>query len=85
MQIYRAATAESGGSLARSFCSVCGSSLFVASEKNPGQVAVTSGTMDNAQGVEGVEGKLWTPQLEVYCKRKAKWYTNEGTRQMYMM
>ncbi|KDN60425.1 putative glutathione-dependent formaldehyde-activating enzyme [Colletotrichum sublineola] len=76
---YRAQNADSGGTLVRSFCSVCGSSLFVATHESSDKVAVTSGTMNGVQGVEG--DNSWTPKLEFFCKRKAKWLATEGTVQ----
>ncbi|KAK2052626.1 glutathione-dependent formaldehyde-activating enzyme [Colletotrichum caudatum] len=75
--VYGAQTADSGGTLARSFCSLCGSSLFVATHESSDKVAVTSGTMNGVQDVEG--DKLWAPKLEFFCKRKATWLITEGT------
>ncbi|GKT41383.1 putative glutathione-dependent formaldehyde-activating enzyme [Colletotrichum spaethianum] len=87
ISVYRAQTADSGTSLARSFCSACGSSLFVAHEKDfPNQVAVTSGTMDGVQGIEGASSeRLWMPKLEFFCKRKATWLSTKGTTQRETM
>ncbi|KAK1993549.1 glutathione-dependent formaldehyde-activating enzyme [Colletotrichum falcatum] len=79
ISVYAAQTADSGGTLARSFCSVCGSSLFVATHEFSKKVAVTSGTMNGVQGVEG--DKSWTPKLEFFCKQKATWLATEGTVQ----
>ncbi|KZL70307.1 glutathione-dependent formaldehyde-activating enzyme, partial [Colletotrichum tofieldiae] len=81
ISVYGAQTADSGSSLVRSFCSACGSSLFVADGNGfPTHIAVTSGTMDDVQGVEGDgSDKLWTPKSEFFCKGKAMWLTTEGT------
>ncbi|KAK1585203.1 glutathione-dependent formaldehyde-activating enzyme [Colletotrichum navitas] len=79
VSVYKSQTADSGGTLARSFCRLCGSSLFVATHETSDKVAVTSGTMNDAQGVEG--DNLWTPKLEFFCKRKATWLATEGTVQ----
>ncbi|KAJ0163101.1 hypothetical protein CTA2_3511 [Colletotrichum tanaceti] len=82
ISVYTASTAESGTSLARSFCSACGSSLFVANNALPNQVAVTSGSMDNVQGGHDADNdKMWKPKLEFFCKRKATWLATEGTVQ----
>ncbi|GJD04957.1 glutathione-dependent formaldehyde-activating enzyme [Colletotrichum higginsianum] len=68
ISVYAAPTAESGTSLARSFCSACGSSLFVANDAFPNQVAVTSGSMDNVQGGHDADDdKMWRPKLEFFC------------------
>ncbi|KXH68516.1 glutathione-dependent formaldehyde-activating enzyme [Colletotrichum salicis] len=85
IKVYKAGTSNSGNSPARSFCGACGSSLFVVSDKDPGRIAVTSGTMDDVQGVEGEGVELWKPKLEFFCIRKAKWLTTVGTAQKDMM
>ncbi|KAK1987474.1 glutathione-dependent formaldehyde-activating enzyme [Colletotrichum cereale] len=79
ISMYSAKTADSGDTLVRSFCSVCGSSLFAATHEFSDKVAVTSGTMNGVQGVKG--DKLWAPKLEFFCKRKATWLATEGTVQ----
>ncbi|EFQ31956.1 glutathione-dependent formaldehyde-activating enzyme [Colletotrichum graminicola M1.001] len=79
VSVYKSETADSGGTLARSFCRLCGSSLFVATHETSDKVAVTSGTMNDVQGVEG--DNVWTPKLEFFCKRKATWLATEGTVQ----
>ncbi|KAJ0306349.1 hypothetical protein COL516b_004808 [Colletotrichum fioriniae] len=81
IKVYKAGISNSGNSLEGSFCGACGSSLFVVSEKDPGRIAVTSGTMDDVQGVEGDGVELWKPKLEFFCIRKAKWLTTVGTAQ----
>lgn len=57
---------ESGNSLFRSFCSKCGSTLFVTSPKNPGAIIVPYGGLDDAP-------KEWKPTNEVWCRNKKEW------------
>ena len=40
----------------------------------PGGAIITAGTMDQTEGEDG-----WTPQMELFCKRKAGWLKTEGT------
>ncbi|TIC91126.1 Non-reducing end alpha-L-arabinofuranosidase BoGH43B [Colletotrichum higginsianum] len=73
ISVYAAPTAESGTSLARSFCSACGSSLFVANDAFPNQVAVTSGSMDNVQGGHDADDdKMWRPKLEFFSSYRMR-------------
>ncbi|KAI4153489.1 MAG: hypothetical protein L6R39_001556 [Caloplaca ligustica] len=66
-------TADSGVPVLRSFCSNCGSPMFMHNPKHaPGVVIVATGTM------EGDVERWWRPQTEYYCKRKPGWMTVDG-------
>lgn len=71
LKTYHDSRTESGGTLARSFCSNCGSPLFVTNKANPhikDAIIVPAGTMDL-----GAEDDQWAPQREVFTKRRAEW------------
>ncbi|KAJ5106881.1 DUF636 domain protein [Penicillium angulare] len=69
IRVFEDERTASGNVLNRSFCSNCGSSLFLARSVNgiPGDaVFVSSGTMD-------LDGEEWVPTKEVWCKDRYSW------------
>ncbi|KAJ5148514.1 hypothetical protein N7448_000092 [Penicillium atrosanguineum] len=68
LRTYKDHATDSGGTVERSFCSNCGSPMIAENRsKFPDAVIVTYGTM------ELETGKMWKPELEFFCKRKADW------------
>ncbi|KII85289.1 hypothetical protein PLICRDRAFT_94852 [Plicaturopsis crispa FD-325 SS-3] len=65
IRVYEDSDVESGATLHRSFCGNCGSSLFLANSKRPGNRIIASGTIDGAHD--------WTPVKEVFGHRKIGW------------
>jgi len=59
----------SGLIMKRSFCKICGSSLFqqTAQLQEAGLVSVASGTMDDRSDAQ--------PTLEVWCRNRRQWLT----------
>ncbi|KAF4233914.1 hypothetical protein CNMCM8980_004110 [Aspergillus fumigatiaffinis] len=76
LRVYDDKSTGSGKPLSRSFCSICGSPLFISSESiAPTAVTVTSGTMDI-----GPAKSEWEPKMEVFCARRREWLAPvEGT------
>ncbi|GFG00527.1 putative glutathione-dependent formaldehyde-activating enzyme [Aspergillus udagawae] len=76
LRVYVDNSTGSGKPLSKSFCSICGSSLFVSSESiDPSTVAITSGTMDL-----GPSKGEWEPKMEFFCARRREWLAPvEGT------
>lgn len=56
---------ESSSSVFRSFCNVCGSSLFFEANAEPNQLYVSLGTMDHCD---------MKPQTHIFVADKASWY-----------
>ncbi|KAL4876830.1 Mss4-like protein [Aspergillus karnatakaensis] len=67
IQTYNERGTNSGQVLTRSFCKVCGSSLFqqTADLREAGLVSVASGTMDDRSDAQ--------PTLEVWCRNRRNW------------
>lgn len=60
---------DAGTVVHRSFCSMCGSSLFITNDANPmlkDAVIVSTGTMN-------LPRSAWSPDQEFYCKRRRDW------------
>ncbi|KAJ8187129.1 hypothetical protein LV157_004782 [Aspergillus fumigatus] len=76
LRVYHDRGTGSGKPLSRSFCSNCGSPLFISSESiDPAAVTVTSGTMDLRPA-----RSEWAPAMEVFCARRREWLAPvEGT------
>ena len=49
----------------RSFCSNCGSPLFIRNPNFVGAVIVTNGTQNEMEG--------WKPQEELHCSQRMSW------------
>jgi hypothetical protein len=65
MHTFYDSSTDTGATLARCFCSTCGSTLFSTNESNPALstvVIIATGTLDGDKGL-----KL---DQEFYCKRK---------------
>ncbi|PKY01783.1 DUF636 domain protein [Aspergillus campestris IBT 28561] len=64
---YQDKTTESGNALQRSFCTTCGSNLFIGNDAMDklGAVSVTSGTIDDQSGLR--------PTLEVWGRGRREW------------
>ncbi|KAJ5165837.1 hypothetical protein N7492_006133 [Penicillium capsulatum] len=60
---------DAGNVLSRSFCSNCGSPLFITSKNHPGAQVVSVGSMDFASGKNE-----WQPRDEYYSHRRAEWF-----------
>jgi hypothetical protein len=58
-------TADSGGTVTREFCPVCGSRLFGSSTTMPGMKTVHASVFDNPAG--------FAPMMSVYVKRMQPW------------
>ncbi|KAL4789501.1 Mss4-like protein [Aspergillus venezuelensis] len=71
VQTFHEKGTTTGGTMKRSFCKICGSSLFqqTAQLQKDGIISVTSGTMDNRSDAQ--------PGLEVWCSNKRTWLTLE--------
>lgn len=68
LRTYVDSETDSGGTVRRSFCSACGSSLFSENDKFPGGAIVAVGTLDcRAANV------TWSPQTELFTKNKPQW------------
>ncbi|KKK26310.1 hypothetical protein P175DRAFT_0533432 [Aspergillus ochraceoroseus IBT 24754] len=69
---YEDRATSSGQALQRSFCSICGSCLFVQNEisERNGIIAVTSGTINDRSGLQ--------PTLEYWCQRRRSWLQPGG-------
>ncbi|KAL3456258.1 Mss4-like protein [Aspergillus heterothallicus] len=67
IQTYDERGTNSGLTMKRGFCKICGSSLFqqTAQLQEAGIVAVTSGTMHDRSDVQ--------PTLEIWCQNRRKW------------
>ncbi|PLB40332.1 GFA family protein [Aspergillus candidus] len=64
---YQDKSPESGNPLQRSFCTTCGSNLFISNDTMDklGAVSVTSGTIDDQSGLR--------PTLEVWGRGRREW------------
>ncbi|KAF9894847.1 hypothetical protein FE257_004468 [Aspergillus nanangensis] len=62
----------SGHTLTRSFCSTCGSNLFLRHSlmDASGMISVTSGTIDNRDNL--------SPSVEFFCRNKRGWLSPGG-------
>ncbi|GIK05756.1 hypothetical protein Aspvir_009869 [Aspergillus viridinutans] len=82
LRVYEDKSTGSGKPLSRSFCSNCGSSLFISSESlSPNMVTITSGTMDL-----GPSKSEWEPKMEVFCAKRREWVAPvEGTVKLNAM
>lgn len=70
LRTYYDHSPDSGGMIARSFCSECGSSVIAENKKLfPGAIIVSAGAMEIDPA-----GTAWSPQAEYFCKRKAPWF-----------
>ena len=56
-----------GTTLLRNFCSTCGSNLTAVLTSRDGMTGVTAGT------IEGDICEEYKPQVELYCRGRAKW------------
>ncbi|RHZ46075.1 GFA family protein [Aspergillus thermomutatus] len=76
LRVYKDKDTASGNTLLRSFCSNCGSPLFISSKSlEYNAVTVTSGTMNL-----GPSKSEWEPKMEVFCMRRREWLAPmEGT------
>ncbi|QGA14952.1 hypothetical protein EYB26_002608 [Talaromyces marneffei] len=76
LRTYHDSQTDAKVTVNRSFCTTCGSSLFITNDVSPmleGAVIVTSGTMN-------LEGKEWAPKQEYYCRSRGSWVpVIEGT------
>ncbi|KAJ5355503.1 uncharacterized protein N7496_012715 [Penicillium cataractarum] len=68
LKIYKDSNNSSGNALSRTFCSNCGSPLFITNSVFKGMLTVTSGTMDL-----GPSKSEWAPQVEVFCQSRREW------------
>ena len=66
-----ASRADSGATVTRSFCSVCGGRLFGRSTSMPGMVTVQVGSMDDPNIVE--------PSMAVYARTRPHWDHMDAT------
>lgn len=66
MKWFEDKTTDSGQGITRSFCTNCGSTLFLTSPALPQNIIVSSGTID------GIDG-LFVPNRELYCNGKMPW------------
>ena len=73
IQTYTDTALDSGGSLSRSFCPTCGSTLTSENPKIPGKIAVPRGTMDQ----ESVKEEF-VPQSVLYGHNKEGWVPSFG-------
>jgi len=73
LQSYKYHSTESGVTLDRSFCSTCGSPLFVTNSKSADAIIVTTGTMDMDELLHG-----WKPEMEYHCRRRRDWVDHLG-------
>src|SRR5262245_12149581 len=62
--------ADSGRTIARSFCPICGSGIFNELELRPGYVVIKAGTLDDPAIV--------SPTYEVYARSKVPWVSIRG-------
>ncbi|ARN82338.1 GFA family protein [Methylocystis bryophila] len=60
-----AVTADSGSTLTRYFCPVCGSRMFGHNSKRPGAVVLSAGIFD--------ESDWFQPQMALYSARRPAW------------
>lgn len=58
-------TGESGGTITRGFCPVCGSLLFSKSARMNGMILITAGTLDDASA--------YKPQVAIYTRSRHEW------------
>ncbi|RDW71241.1 hypothetical protein BP6252_07804 [Coleophoma cylindrospora] len=65
---YTDTTPSSGAVAHRSFCTECGSPLFITNSNHPENTAVTRGSVDQEP-----DAAAWAPQMEFYCKRRDAW------------
>ncbi|KAL2850416.1 Mss4-like protein [Aspergillus pseudodeflectus] len=77
IQTYDERATVSGLTMKRSFCRICGSSLFqqTAQLQELGLVSVTSGTMDDRSDAQ--------PTLEVWCRNRRQWLTLDHNGDKY--
>ncbi|KAL2840015.1 Mss4-like protein [Aspergillus pseudodeflectus] len=77
IQTYNEPAAASGQSIMRSFCRICGSSLFQRTPQlqEAGLISVTSGTMDDRSGTE--------PTLEIWCRNRRSWLSLDHKGEKY--
>ncbi|PYH87694.1 hypothetical protein BO71DRAFT_404455 [Aspergillus ellipticus CBS 707.79] len=75
IQSYLDSGTDSGGTISRNFCRVCGSPLFATHVLHKEFLAVMSGTMD------GARAEAWRPENELFCRRRRRFLAPvEGTR-----
>ncbi|GKZ72794.1 hypothetical protein AnigIFM50267_009176 [Aspergillus niger] len=67
IQSFTDTKVDTGSTLQRRFCRVCGSPVYVTSSRAEGFVVVPSGTMD------GEAARKWRPQVEFYCKARREY------------
>ncbi|OJJ68924.1 hypothetical protein ASPBRDRAFT_32684 [Aspergillus brasiliensis CBS 101740] len=74
IQSYTDNKVDSGNTLNRRFCRVCGSPVYITSSQAEGFVVVPTGTMD------GEAARKWKPQVEFYCRARREYLPEvEGT------
>lgn len=79
IQSFKDTKVDSGNTLERRFCRVCGSPVYVTSSRAEGFVVVPSGTMD------GEAGRKWRPEVEFWCKERREYLpVVEGTQALEM-
>jgi hypothetical protein len=57
--------AESGGEIGRSFCPVCGSQLFIQTSRNPGQIKIHAGSLDDPS--------KHRPEIDIFVESAQPW------------
>lgn len=70
---------DSGRTLTRTFCGVCGSQLFSQRNTNPEMMVVKSGTLDDRQGFKVVMD-IWTASANPWLARDPSLPQHEGNR-----
>jgi len=71
----RARTFRSSPGVQRTFCESCGTPLTYSSQQRPGQVDITSVSLDDPE--------TWPPDREVWLEEKLRWVEPDGRRQQF--
>ena len=74
LRTYRS-KADSGRTIARSFCPICGSGIINELEFRPDHVVIKAGTLDDPS--------LVNPTYEVYARSKTPWVSIRGEIQSF--
>jgi hypothetical protein len=62
--------ADSGRSISRSFCPICGSGITIEAELRPEHIAIKVGTLDDPSIVQ--------PVAQIYARSKMPWLSIQG-------
>jgi len=68
-------TFRSSPGVQRTFCESCGTPLTYSSQQRPGQVDITSLSLDDPE--------TWPPDREVWLEEKLRWVEPDGRRQQF--